>query len=68
MNYYFHIQHIYIYIIIYNIIIISYTCSDIYSKHSMSIITEIKSLMSCIDLYIGNTSFGCNVTVAILKF
>ena len=61
MNYYFIIYSIYI--IIYNIIIISY--SDIYSKHNMGITTEIKSF---IDLYIGNTSLGCNVTAAILKF
>ena len=35
----------------------------------MGIATEIKYLiMSFIDLYIGNTSFGSNVTAAILKF
>ena len=34
----------------------------------MGITTEIKYLTSFIDLYIGNTSFGCNATVAILKF
>ena len=50
----------------YNIIIISY--SDIYSKHSMCIATEIKSLKNFIDLCIGNTSLSCSVTVAILKF
>ena len=39
-----------------------------YSKHNMGIATEIKSIMSFIDLYIGNTSFGCDATAAILKF
>ena len=62
MDYYFIIYNIYI--IIYNIII-SY--SDIYSNHNMDIATEIKSLASFIYLYIGNTSFASNGTVAILK-
>ena len=64
VNYYFVIYSIYI--IMYNIIIISY--SDIYSKHSMGIATEIKSTTNFIDPCFGNTSFGCNVTAAILKF
>ena len=34
----------------------------------MGTATEIKSLTSFIHPYIGNTSFGCNATAAILKF
>ena len=53
----YHIQHIYNNLY-YNII---------YSKHSIGIATKIKSLTSFIELYIGNTSFGCDATAAILK-